>query len=312
MRKALLVSLALVLLAVPALAVPNDDSTGPEGVGSSGQSFFQITETAANVPIGQQNNAGVIKEKKTFQFSLADGWDFGDRAAYTCAWLEYFQGQNEKFEVSILTVSDYPNFTEVNDKYGDELRDDDPVAGYPNLKDFCRIENDLTPVTNPKTGVTKMEFFHDGTDHFPHMIHAGDGIYFYQNGLPMLDAQGDPVVLDLAQTDCQKLYFTPGDEPGEAWLWWDEDGPTFSHGPGEGELNCNGGPMEPVAITRYGVRLADPDIGYCTVSMHEQQCFNAEPPPMPMELMSGKSILTCPDASTPVVVTTEPLVVSCP
>lgn len=305
MRKALLSLLVLVAFATPALAVPNDDTTGPEGVGSSGQSFFLITESVGN---GASLTTSTIKETATDRFELADGWDFGDRSAYSCAWVEYFQGSNEKFELTYHAVSNYPGALQINDKFGDEL--EGPAGELASVKTLC-WENDATIVVDSK-GNTKATFLADGTDHFPHMIHPGDGLYFYQDGAPMLDPQGDPVFIDLQQPDCAKLYWVPGDDPGEVWLWWDEDGPTFSHGPGEGDLGCGGGPNEPVALIQLKPRHADSDVGYCVQAMDElTNCFNNEPPPTPVQLGSGKSVLTCPDSTAPAVETTEPLVVRC-
>jgi hypothetical protein len=299
MKRILTAVLALVLLASPALAIPNDDTTGPEGVGSAGTNNFQLNFIFAN---STPASTATSSENSLEYFYLADGWDFGDRVAYTCAWVEYFQGQNEKFEVAFHGVGDYTGHREVVDKFGDELPDGAVMPDGRTLDAWCLDES----------GVTRRgDFRWDGTDHFPHMIHPGDGVYFYQNGQPMLDAQGDPVFIDLAQPACSKMYWVPGDEPGEVWFWWDEDGPTFSHGPGEGDLGCGGGPLEPVALFQLEVRFADPDVGYCTHSTHEDQCFNVEPPPTPVQLGSGASILTCPDTTTPVIETTEPLVVRC-
>jgi hypothetical protein len=276
-----------------ARSLPNDDSTGPEG-NVYGIGHFEFMFDVGN---GSTLANSTVREVSTDRYFLADGWDFGDRAAYRCGWAEYFQGSNEKFEVTFKGVSNYSGSFQINDKFGAQLPGDDPS-----------VDTKLMCWEDPLKGTN---FVADGTDHFPHMIHAGDGLTFYQDGEPMLDAQGDPVFIDLRQPDCAKLYWVPGDEPGEAWLWWDEDGPTFSHGEGEGDLGCGGGPMEAVAIVQATVRHADPGIGYCTVSLHEEQCFNAEPPPTPVQLGSGTSILTCPDTSTPVVESTEPLLVTC-
>jgi hypothetical protein len=303
MKRILTAVLALVLLTSPALAVPNDDSTGPEGPNAatptSEPRFDLDFKIATTTPYATATN----REVSTDRYVLADGWDFGDRAAYRCAWVEWFQGQNEKFEVAFHGVTGYPGHSEVVDRFGAELPDADIV-------DECW---DLDPPPGEATPNFGPPFSTDGSDHFPHMIHSGDGIYFYSNGDPLLDAQGDQVFLDLAQPACSKIYWTPGDvTPGQAWLWWDEDGPTFSHGPGEGDLGCGGGPIEPVALFRAKVRDTDADIGWCVHSEHEEQCVNVEQPPTPVQLGSGKSVLTCPNSSTPAVVTTEPLVVSCP
>lgn len=292
-----------------AFAVPNDDSTGPEGVGSAGTSYFQIMFDATN---GTNSNF-TSREMSIERFNLADGWDFGDRTAYSCGWVEYFQGQDEKFELRFMLAGDYPNFAQINDKFGDELVDSTTLPDGRTLSQTC--------IEGPEGFATRGDLRWDGSDHFPHMIHPGDGLYFYQDGPdadsipsksePMLDDQGDPVVFDLQQPNCAMLYWVPGDEPGEAWLWWDEDLPTFSHGEGEGDLGCGGGPLEPIALFHVRVRNPDPGIGYCTHSQHEESCFNVEPPPTPVELLAGRSVLMCPSGATPVVESTEPLVVVC-
>lgn len=289
--KILLALVALFVFPAAALAVPNDDSTGPEGPNAGtpiNNPHFQINISATNAPIHEP-----FTSRDTYQqiFPLAQGWDFGDRVAYTCAWVEYFQGQNEKFELAYHGIGAYPNFYEINDKFGAELQDD------PTLSAQCLAESGVA---------NRRDFRWDGSDHFPHMIHPGDGLDFYHVG------ETEPFRhLELSTAPCEKLYFVPGDDAGESWLWWDEDGPTFSHGPGEGELNCGGGPIEPVALIQLEVRSADPDIGYCTHSMHEETCFNVEQPPTPVQLGPGRSVLTCPDGSTPVVKNTDPLIVRC-
>ena len=303
--KLLLSAVALVLVTSPALAIPNDDSSGPEGVVSNGGTYFElfVEEDMNHAPIPPAPKDVYDTER----FYLADGWDFGDRYAYQCGWVEWFQGQNERFEVHYEMRLDYAQVVgsvQLLDRYGIENEQGESIQ--PNV--LCGLGVSTPGGIQGKGGVPT----HDGTDHFPHMIHAGDGIVFYEDGEPLLDAQGDPVFLDLTEAECSKAYYTPGDEPGEAWLWWDEDGPTFSHGEGEGELPCGGGSIDPVAVLRIIVQRADSDIGYCTHSMHEDQCFNVEPPPTPVQLGSGTSVLTCPDSSTPVVTQTDPLLVACP
>ena len=99
--------------------------------------------------------------------------------------------------------------------------------------------------------------------HFPH----GADLVFYQGGSEIARINHD------ANT-CGHLYWVAGDEPGEAWLWWDEDGASDKNEHGDGL--CDGGPMEPVALVQAEVRSADSDIGYCTVSASARRCFNAD------------------------------------
>lgn len=279
MRRTLLLLAALILLATPALAIPGKDPV-------DSNTFFEISVVEdvahANPPPLPADTYEVER------FQEGQGWDFGDRYAYQCAWVEFFQGTNERFEVHYELRKDYPFDLKIGDRNGVEIE-----GGGEQTRGDCGTGIDFGAVPT-----------HDGTDHFPHMIHPGDGITFYQDGEQFQ-------YLDLSRPACSKSYWVPGDEPGEAWLWWDEDGPTFSHGEGEGELPCGGGPGEAVAVVRLEVKNADPDIGYCTVDEFGSQCFNVEPPPTPVTLGTGRSILTCPGGGTPVVLTTQPLVVRC-
>jgi hypothetical protein len=232
-------------VAPPAHAHPD----GHEG-DVAGHGYFALN-------IQEINGAPLPKDVyDSTRFTFTDGWDFGDRIGYRCAWVEWFRGQNERFEVHYEMVTDYPVPAEINDLFGAEVGGDQAYLS------LCGdgLPDNTVPVV------------WDDSDHFPHMIHPGDGIAFSERGVPLLDAQGTPVFLDLTHDQCSKSYWVPGDEAGEAWLWWDKDGPTFSHSPGEGELPCGGGPGEPVAVVRLSVRNADPDIGYCTVAMDERLC----------------------------------------
>jgi hypothetical protein len=212
----------------PAKAVPG----GPDG-DVFGSGFFLITVLEdmnhANPPPAPADTYS------TTQFNIAEGWDFGDRYGYKCAWAEFFQSGTELFEVHYQLRNDYPFDVIINDKFGQETTD----SG-----------NGLCGTGVGKGGIPT----HDGTDHFPH----GTAFTFFQNDqqIAMIDyGLQDPNM-------CDKGYWVPGDEPGEAWLWWDEDGPT-EHAPGM-PLDCNGGPIEPVPVVRAHVQNAAPSIGFCT------------------------------------------------
>ena len=227
--------------ALPPMAIPH----GPEGDYRK-EGYF-------NEEISIQDGAGTpVLARDVITFLSADGWDFGDRIGYKCSWAEFYHGTNEKFEVHFEVVADYPQSVKIKDRWGSELNFQDLQIMY-----LCGSGGEGN---NPNP---TLDF--DGTDHFPHMIHPGDGIEVFENG--------DPIAfVDLAAPECRRLYWVPGDEAGEAWLWWDADGPTFSHAEGEGELSCGGAPGEPDAIVHVTVANADPGIGYCTVAMDERLC----------------------------------------
>lgn len=169
----------------------------------------------------------------TMTFAESDGWDFGDRNAYNCAWAEYYQGRDERFEVHFERIQTYDPGILVNDRFGAEAPD--IPAGIGGL---C---GDGVPGENGPTW--------DDTDHFPH----GTALTFHEGGMEIAS-------LDLHRDECSKGYWVPGDEPGEAWLWWDADGPTND---GHHDLMCDGGLGEPVAVLRMTVQSVDAGIDYC-------------------------------------------------
>ncbi len=93
---------------------------------------------------------------------------------------------------------------------------------------------------------------------------------FYRDAQPI-------ATLDYHDEMCTNGYWTPGDEPGEAWLWWDVDGPQDMM-PGMGD--CNGGPAEPVAVVRAFVMHRAPGVGVCVEdALDGDMCVDRFPPP---------------------------------
>lgn len=213
------------------------------------------TGTAHAIPGPDPNNGhdtftlsmgllGAIPDDTTFAESA--GWDFGDRSAYRCAWVEFFRGGTEQFEVQYHAVSDYTDGTiQINDRYGEEAPDN-------NIDSDCWGNDD------------QQNFVADGSDHFPH----GTSLVF--NDI----ATGVQIGRIDYPTQCTKLYWTPGNQAAEAWLWWDEDGPAdrMEHGDGL----CGGGPGEPVALVQARVRKLASGIEACvTDSMDGDMCSTA-------------------------------------
>ena len=221
-----------------------EGSSPGDGGDVAGNGYFQVRVIVADAPQGE---AFTVRAVDDTTFDFADGWDFGDRVAYSCAWAEFYQGTNERFEVAYHLVGDYPDFAEINDKYGVESQDSDA------LEAICLKDS----------GVTRRgDFRFDGmSDHFPH----GADLVFYQHQTEIARINHDANL-------CGNLYWVAGNEPGEAWLWWDEDGASDMNEHGDGL--CDGGPMEPVALVQAEVRSADSDIGYCTVSATGRRCIN--------------------------------------
>lgn len=177
-------------------------------------------------------------------FQRASGWDFGDREGYECVTLEYVENGAVTFTMTferVLVPGQDSNYVEVNDKHGVENNDGaNPIPG-PGF-DHCGLAAGVGD-HNPR--------LHDGTDHFPHhtMLH------FQRGG-------ADFAMLDLTRDECANGYWTPGDEAGEVWLWWDADGPRND---GHHDLACGGGAEEPEAVLRGWVSQAVDGVSFCTM-----------------------------------------------
>jgi hypothetical protein len=215
--------ISLVVLAQPATALPGPDPTdAPEEF------------TLYLLPVDDDFNPF---DQLTFQRSA--GWDFGDREAYRCAYMERFDAQgNLLFKIEFERSDDYQPGAAINDRGGMESGE----GGAPASGDQCGSpagEGGWQP---------------SGEDHFPHHTHQ----HLYVDGVELTEGY-----IDLHRDDCALGYWTPGDEPGEAILWWDEDGPTHTH-PGSPMLPCNGGEQEPSAVARMMVIPVAANTGVCT------------------------------------------------
>jgi hypothetical protein len=232
---AVLISVAIsVAAALPARGVPGPEEDSPE--------FFQISVTDESGPI--------IDE---LEFDTSTGWDFGDRVAYRCAWIEYFTSGSLDFTIH-FNLTEYG--ARINDRFGLEGNQD--VA--------CGANNG-----------GRATF--DGSDHFPH-------------GTAFRFDRGDQLARLDFDRGCAKGYWTPGDEAGEAWLWWDADGPEDRMMMGDGA--CDGGSGEPAAVLQASVQDVASDIRVCTVdSIDGNVCSGAaEPGPPPAPTGQHASSLT--------------------
>jgi len=191
------------------------------------------------------------------EFDTATGWDGGGRLAYRCAWVEHFTSGGLDFSVNFLRT------------------------------DYAAVIND-DGITDTGPGnscaVPEQQATFDGSDHFPH----GTSLVFYRGGVEF-----DRIDLDRG---CARGYWTPGDEPGEAWLWWDDDGPQDLTVEGDGL--CDGGPGEPVAVARATVQDVAPGLAVCTLDRNEGDLCDGLPtttpppttttPPFELECFSGE------------------------
>lgn len=254
MKKALASFAALTLLAlvvVRASAVP-----GPE----PGRPDFALL----------LNNLDNGDRADVVEFDTATGWDFGDRGGYVCAWVEHFTNGQLDFRL-VFARTTVGSYMGINDDKGAESSND------------C-----VNPVTGQRE--SKRPQPPDASDHFPHMIHPGDGIGFYRGG-QQID------FLSLATTPCDRYYYVPGATAGSVELWWDADGPTESDVEGTNDLDCGGGPNVAEPVIRVATTNLAPGVSVCTVSAHEQLCSGEVPSP---------TVTTMPPTTTTPQTTTSP------
>jgi hypothetical protein len=213
------------------------------------------------------------------RFDTATGWDFADRESYRCALVEFFQnGQLAalvEFERLAVPGRD-ENYLILNDRYGAEHHDGPSSPPFPDPVPTPYDPDGDGDICGLGRGAGALEFEH--TDHFPHGTQ-----------IDLISTADDSVIttIDLhapgtwPQSECVKPYWVPGNEPGEAYLWWDEDlpvevgmgGPVCDYG------GVGGGPMEAFAVARAFVRWTAPGIGACTRDWESgDRCTGAPPP----------------------------------
>lgn len=212
---------------------------------------------------GQPPGDAPLDRFDQLEFNRSGGWDFGDREGYECATVEYVEAGAVTFELTferVLVPGQDANYVEINDRGG--VEESDPQAPNPGPGfDHCGLPAGVGQF-NPRLA--------DGTDHFPHHTM----MTFSRGG-------SDFTTLDLTRDDCAKGYWVPGDQAGEAWLWWDEDGPRND---GHRDLDCGGGPVEAVPVLRLWVTKADEGVSFCSMDsldgdMCSDQLPDDDPPP---------------------------------
>lgn len=286
-RRILLAVAAVLVLTASTVALP-----GPEVDLSQLEITFTARDPALVSPV----------EKQRTYYARNQGWDFGDRSAYRCAWVEFYSNPtdhaagDELFEVEFHAISDYAvqvpgGNVEITDSGGLEAPD-------------ATIHAECWGADDAGT------FTADASDHFPH----GVDIVFYadENSDGRIDQVAADELARIAYTEptqpvCGRLYWTDGDEPGEAWLWWDEDGAADMHHHGDGL--CGGGPEEPISIVQAQPRNLAAGVAVCSETSEGSLCDGLSPPVT--VLPGGEQELRCANLSTPEVLAAAPLIVRC-
>lgn len=211
---ALLAILALVVTGpVGALPGPDPNDAPPE---------FTIVILGAH-----EGETEVFDE---LQFARANGWDFGDREGYRCAFVEYVADGIVQFELVFerLEVPGHDaNYIMINDRNGMESGEG---GAPPAPADLCGMPAGAGPRT------------HDGTA----LTSGGANFTVYKDNVPYVTYP-----LPAVAPNNDESFWTVGDEAGEGYLWYIE----------EGEAND--------AVVRFTIRPVGPGISLVPIVNHD-------------------------------------------
>jgi len=132
-------------------------------------------------------------------FSRSNGWDFGDRAAYACAWVEFVSDGKVQFRIDFELVvgRDYkPGSLEINDRNGFEEKPDGQT----------RCGDGDGPGANLR---------HDGSP----FVEGGARWDVYKHKQLLVSYR-----LPAVSNDNEETFWSVGDQHREAYLWYGEEG----------------------------------------------------------------------------------------
>jgi hypothetical protein len=186
--KRTILALVIVVLAFPFVAAPVAGLPGPDPADSPNRFEIFLRE--------------IEDDRETYEslvFSSSKGWDFGDRAAYSCAWVEYVSGGKVQFRVDFELVigPDYrPGSLEVNDRNGVEEKPDGQT----------RCGDGDGPGANLR---------HDGSP----FVEGGARFDVFKRHRKLTSFRL-PAVSDVND----ESFWSVGDQHREAYLWYGEEG----------------------------------------------------------------------------------------
>ena len=180
---------SLAAIALPAGAIPGPDPP------AAAQNFSIV------ISIAEPSGPELLHE---VPFDRAQNWDFGDRRAYRCAFVEYIVGGEVLFRLEFerLAVPDQAeNYVVINDRHGMESGE----GGQPEAPiDNCGLPERLG---GPRVW--------DGSP----FVAGGASFTLFRDGQP-LTSYSLPAV---APND-PDAQWSVGNDPGEAYLWYAEPG----------------------------------------------------------------------------------------
>ena len=181
-------ALALVAPAQPVSAIPGPDP-------ASADTEFSIVITGSF-----DGETEVFDE---LRFSRTDNWDFGDREAYRCAFVEYIVDGIVQFKLEFerLQVPDHDeNYIVINDRHGMETGE----GGVPPApSDDCGLPAGAGART------------WDGAP----LVEGGANFTVFKDGAPYMNYS-----LPSTAPDNDETFWSVGNDPGEAYMWYIEEG----------------------------------------------------------------------------------------
>ena len=184
----LVLTAAVAMLTVAALpALPASGVPGPDP--ADGRNWFEIFV----------RETGDDREMyEVLRFREGPGWDFGDRYAYACAWVEFIEAGAVEFRIDFeLVVGPHyrPGSLEINDRYGAEGEDGRLRCG--------------------NGGGSGADLRHDGSSFVP-----GGATFVIRKGGDRLVRYRLPKVSDVND----ESFWSIGNQRREAYLWYGEEG----------------------------------------------------------------------------------------
>lgn len=177
-------ALLIIVVAAPAAAIP-----GPDPADAPPEFSIVVLGT----------HAGETEIFDMLDFSRADGWDFGDREAYRCAFVEYIVNDEVQFTLTFdrLTIPGHDaGYITISDRHGMELEGNAPECGF--IEDGSGI------------GQTW-----DGSP----FVSGGASFTIYKDTSPLV-----VYALPAVSPVNVETFWSVGDEPGEAYMWYVEEG----------------------------------------------------------------------------------------
>ncbi len=175
---------ALVALAQPVAAIPGPDP-------ADAPPAFTIYVVG--------NSDGETEALEALDFARADNWDFGDREAYRCAYVEYIVGGQVLFKLELERLAvpgQADNYVALNDEGGMESGEG---GNPPSPGDLCGMP----------AGAGPLQF--DGSA----FVSGGATFTVTRDGSPLATYS-----LPAVSPTNPESFWSPGNDPGEAYLWY--------------------------------------------------------------------------------------------